>query len=126
MRLEGNWYLEITPTYHYTSDGHRVLRYYDDLLKGIKKEENNEAVFRQVMFWSKVLHEDQTEFLEQQSYPYLRFGKLFEYPLEYGVRDDLWAKKEALPKPDMGGTRSGKGSERKPAQAQPTTGNLFT
>lgn len=127
MRFEGQWYLEITPTYHYTSDGHRVLGYYEDLLRGIKKEESNEAVFRQVMFWSKVLHEDQTEFLERRKYPFLQFGKLLEFPFDYGVRDELWTKKESVPKADKDSSRRGRRTQGKtPDRPQTSTGTLFT
>jgi len=71
---------------------------YEDELKGIKQLEKNEAVFRQVMFLSKVLEHDEASLLERKDYPYLKFGKLLEFDFDYGVRDDLWIKKESLRK----------------------------
>lgn len=94
VRFDGKWYMEITPTYHYTWNGFRVSSFYEDLVRGIKRLERNEAVFRQVMFWSRVLQDNKSEFFEQQTYPFLRFGKLLEYQLDYGVRDDLWMNRE--------------------------------
>jgi nucleoside phosphorylase len=94
IRLDGKWYMEITPTYHYTWNGYSVSSMYEDLIKKIKQIERNEAVFRQVMFWSKVLQDNKSEFLERQVYPYLRFGQLLEYRLDYGIRDELWLNRE--------------------------------
>jgi nucleoside phosphorylase len=98
VRVDGKWYLEITPTYHYTFNGYRVCFFYEDELKGIKLLEKNEAVFRQVMFLSKVLEHDDALLIERKDYPYLKFGKLLEFDFDYGVRDDLWIKKESLRK----------------------------
>jgi hypothetical protein len=94
VRFDGHWYMEITPTYHYTWNGHRVSSFYEDLIKGIKRLERNEAVFRQVMLWSRILQDNKSEFFEQKAYPYLRFGKLLEYQIDYGVRDELWMNRE--------------------------------
>ncbi|GEM_PF-2111967 len=95
-RVEGKWYLEITPTYHYTHDGHRVCWFYEDLVKGIKRIETNEAVFRQVLFWAEVLQDSRHGFFHGPSYPYLRFRRLAEFKSDFGVPDQLWASKESL------------------------------
>lgn len=100
FRFSGEWYLEITPTYHYTWNGYRVSFFYEDLIKGIKKLEKNESVFRQVLFWATILKGDKTAFLEQKTYPFLKFGELLQYSLPYGVRDELWSRKELLDKKD--------------------------
>jgi len=94
MRIEGKWYLEITPTYHYTWNGYRIPFFYEDLIKGIKRLERSGAVFRQVMFWARVLQDNKSEFLDQDPYQYLRFGKLLEFQSDYGLRDELWLNKE--------------------------------
>lgn len=94
-RFAGQWYLEITPTYHYTNDGVRKYRYYEKEISGIKRRENNEAVFRQVLFWAEVLRNDESNFLQQESsYPYLRFGNLLDFTFPYGVPDEVWKKKD--------------------------------
>lgn len=127
-RIDGKWYLEITPTYHYTWNGYRVSSFYEDLVKKIKRIEGSGAVFRQVMFWARVLQYNKSEFLEQQVYPYLRFGKLLEFQLDYGVRDDLWMNKEvsggeAGKEPKKGGRRGGR--PRRPNNTRPAH-SLFT
>src|SRR5260221_1732780 len=57
FRIADKWYLEITPTYHYTWDGFRVSHFYEELVAGIKRKERSGAVFRQVMFWARVLQD---------------------------------------------------------------------
>lgn len=53
--LDGTWYLEISPTYLFTVDGHRLSRFAEDNLKGIKKLEKNNAVLRNVLTWASFL-----------------------------------------------------------------------
>lgn len=98
VRFSGQWYLEIIPTHHYTWNGHRVSRFYEDLIKGMKRLEKNEAVFRQVLFWSRVLRGEGDQPSDREEYPYLLFGKLLDFSLIYGVKDELWMNKEALEK----------------------------
>ncbi|HJR09004.1 MAG TPA: hypothetical protein VJ842_17225 [Pyrinomonadaceae bacterium] len=125
MRFEGKWYLEITPTYHYTWNGHSVSYYYEEQTSGIKRIEGSEAVFRQVMLWSRVLQGGKTEFLGEEAYPYLRFGSLLEFPFDYGVPDEAWQNKkaprqEAETEPRKGrrrGSRSGKPDKPRPSQS---------
>lgn len=125
LRLEGKWYLEITPTYHYTRDGYRVSSFYEDLVKGIKRIESNEAVFRQVMFWSKVLQHDKTQFFEEQSYPYFKFGGLLEFPFDYGVVDGLWTNKESISKASDDTPKRGRRPRGKRGNKQQSDRTLF-
>jgi nucleoside phosphorylase len=98
-RFDNQWYLEINPTYHYTNDGYKTYRYYEKEISGIKRQENNEAVFRQVLFWSEVLRDDESNFLQQQDkYPHLKFGDLLKYSFPYGIHDDEWKKKDSINK----------------------------
>jgi hypothetical protein len=53
--LDGIWHLQITPTYLFTVDGHRLSRFAEDNLKGIKKLEKNNAVLRNVVTWASLL-----------------------------------------------------------------------
>lgn len=127
--IAGKWYLEITPSYHYTWDGFRVSSFYEDLIKGIKRIERSGAVFRQVMFWARIL-QDKADFLEQTGYPYLRFGKLLEFELDYGLRDELWLNKEAPEgadkEPKKRGGRGGRGGRsRRPSDTEERQ-SLFT
>ncbi len=98
IRFDGQWYLEITPTHHYTWNGFRVARFYEDLLKGMKRLEKNETVFRQVLFLSRVLTDETAKAADNQDYPYLIFGKLLDFSFIYGLKDGLWMNKEALEK----------------------------
>lgn len=94
-RFAGEWYLEITPTYHYTTDGSTKYRHYQKEISAIKRKETNEAVFRQVLFWAEVLKQDESNFLQQEiPYPYLQFGELLKLPFGYGILDELWKKKD--------------------------------
>lgn len=85
MRIDKKWYMEITPTYHYTWDGYRVFKYYEDEVKGIKRIEDNEAVFRQVLFWSRILKGNRDDLIEQierneeDNYEFLLFGDLVKF-----------------------------------------------
>jgi nucleoside phosphorylase len=126
-RIAGKWYLEITPTYHYTWDGFRVSSFYEDLVKGIKRLERSGAVFRQVMFWARVL-QDPSDMLEHTGYPYLRFGKLLEFELDFGVRDELWLNKEM---PEGAGKESTRrrgrsGRSRRPSNTEEMQQSLLT
>ena len=58
IRIEGEWFLEITPTYHFTYDGWKVSRYYEDALSQIKIiERQNKTHLRQIRFWEEMLTE---------------------------------------------------------------------
>jgi nucleoside phosphorylase len=125
LRLNGKWYLEIIPTYHYTTDGYAVYKYYEDEVKGIKRIEDNEAIFRQVIFWSRVLkgaepeparHIIFDEDEERADYPYLRLGDLLEYSLDYGIIDDAWKNKEPIIKTGKGSSRRGRRSRKPPEE----------
>jgi len=51
MLLDEAWYLQITPTYFFTSNGYHLSKFSEDNLKGIKKLEKNNAVLRNVLTW---------------------------------------------------------------------------
>jgi hypothetical protein len=88
-RFDDAWYLEITPTYHFTWDGRRPDRfYYEDRLTGIKQLETNQAVLGQTVMWAEYLRRD-GNLLEPQ-YPLLRFNELMKVELEAGIDDEAW------------------------------------
>ena len=64
--LEGQWYLELTPTYRFTRDGHALERFHEDRLKGIKRIEGNRAVLSSVLFWADYLRPKTTTVLRFQ------------------------------------------------------------
>jgi hypothetical protein len=97
-RLNGQWYLEITPTYRFTSDGNWLYRYHEDALKGIKRLEGNRAVLSAVLFWADYLNPEENLFREA-NIP-LQFGKLLHFELEGGINDTQWSARDPNPPSD--------------------------
>jgi hypothetical protein len=88
QRYDGEWFLEINPTYHYSIDGHRPSRYAGDYLSNAKRLENNDAVRGQVQMWAQYLRGGNDLFAER--YEHLAFGDLMSFQLAIGVDDDQW------------------------------------
>lgn len=93
VRHEGIWYLEITPTYRYTSDGQRIHPYSADMLSKMKRLERPQAVHGQVVMWSRLLRDPLDGGLFKGEEP-LAFGELVEYELDAGIYDQAWLKRE--------------------------------
>jgi hypothetical protein len=91
VRYGTSWYLQITPSYHFTRDGERLSRYAPDLMSGIKRLETNQAVQGQVIMWAHLLTERSLFDSEPQ---FLDFGSLAEFDLEAGLDDEAWLKHE--------------------------------
>jgi hypothetical protein len=91
VRYGGVWYLQITPTYHFTRDGERLSRYAPDLLSGIKRLENNQAVHGQVVMWAYLLS---ARSLFDSGPQFLDFDTLQQFDLDVGLDDDAWLKRE--------------------------------
>ncbi len=89
-RLGGTWFLEITPTYYFTSDGKMPSKYRDSYLSGIKRIEKNVAVTGSVLFWAHLLT---ARDLFSKTSPFLTFSDLLEFPVEFGIHDDDWLAK---------------------------------
>jgi hypothetical protein len=94
VRYGSTWYLQITPTYHFTRDGERLSRYAADLLSGIKRLETNQAVHGQVVMWGHLLTERS---LFDTGAQFLDFGTLQDFELDVGLNDDAWLKHEDDP-----------------------------
>ncbi len=86
--LESQLYLEITPTYRFTRDGHALERFHEDRLKGIKRIEGNRAVLSSVLFWADYLRPKATLFSVSNSA--LRFGELLTFRSDVGIIDRSW------------------------------------
>jgi hypothetical protein len=98
VRLGGNWFVEITPTYHFTRDGYKPdERYGGERLKKIKEFENNAAVMGQFVMWRYFLTHHAAADLYADRYPFLSFAPLEQLSLPVGVPDDLWKAQEADP-----------------------------
>ena len=94
VRYAQRWYLQITPTYHFTRDGERLSRYAPDLLSGIKRLETNQAVHGQVVMCAHLLTERSLFDVGPQ---FLQFGSLLDFRLDVGLEDDAWLNREDDP-----------------------------
>ena len=91
LRLGDEWYLEITPTYHFTSDGYSRHKFCAKLLQGIKRVERNPDVLGQLLMWANYLSQST---LFSSEYPFLRFGQLATVDITTSLPDDLWYNSE--------------------------------
>jgi Domain of unknown function (DUF4365) len=86
--LAGRWYLEITPTYRFTSDGWTLDRFHEERLSGIKRLEGNRAVLSAVLFWADYLQPRTSLF--GGKVPLLQFGELMTFDCDVGIVDREW------------------------------------
>ncbi len=105
QRYEGEWYLEITPTYYFTRDGKTPDGFYEERLKKIKELEDNPAVLGQVIMWAEYLSRQDRDGLFDSPYPLLKFSELRTFEIDHGINDKTW-----LPREKNKGTE-GKGGE---------------
>jgi hypothetical protein len=86
-RVDGRWYLQVSPTYHYTLDGHEPSLFADELLSGLKRRERHRAVFLQVKMWANYLQDD---LRLREHEPPLRFGRLATVDVDRGIDESRW------------------------------------
>ena len=91
LRLSNEWYLEISPTYHFTSDGYWKHMFRAELLQGIKRMDRNPAVLGQVLMWADYLSQST---LFSSEYPFLHFGQLATVDINTSLPDSVWSKSE--------------------------------
>jgi Domain of unknown function (DUF4365) len=82
------WYLQITPTYFFTSDGTHRKSFAESYLAGIKRLEKNSAVLRNVLTWANFLQPKDDWFAIR--YELLKFGPLLNATLDFGIADQEW------------------------------------
>ena len=104
VRYEDSWYLQITPTYHFTRDGWKPSFYGAELTTGIKRLETHGSVLGQVVMWANVLGERS---LFDAGPELLVFNSLVDFEFDVGIEDDSWLKREAA---DQRKTLEGRGS----------------
>lgn len=90
FQLGNGWFLEITPTYHFTRNGRDDYLYREELIKGIKRLERNPAIVGQLLMWVDVLKKPTQNLFNNQEYPFLSFGDLEKVDLDVGIPDDKW------------------------------------
>ena len=91
LRLSNEWYLEIFPTYHFTSDGYWKHMFRDELLQGIKRMDRNPAVLGQLLMWADYLSQST---LFSSEYPFLHFGQLATVDINTSLPDSVWSESE--------------------------------
>lgn len=91
-RYDENWFLELLPTYHYTSDGKWQHPLSEKYLAEMKRMERQGAVLYQVVMWAAILSGG----LDSASpeYPFLGFGALQSFDIDVGIDDKLWLPNE--------------------------------
>jgi hypothetical protein len=96
-RYDGQWYLQIEPTYRFTSDGYRQHPLHERFLAGIKRLEKNATVLGQVVMWAALLRgreEGDESLFAESPYPHLHFGSLATFNLGVGIDDATWLPNE--------------------------------
>jgi hypothetical protein len=97
FRFDDAWYLEVTPTYLFTSNGYRQSKWHAEWLKGIKEFEKNLAVRGQLMMWADILLNPPDLFGE--SYPFLGFGAPLKFKSSHGIDDIAWTASDPTDQP---------------------------
>lgn len=93
QQIGDKWYLEITPTYHFSSNGYNEDKFRIERLKGIKRLERNPAVIGQLFMWADYLRRS-IQSLFSPEYPFLSFGNLASVSINTGIPDDVWYQTE--------------------------------
>ncbi len=93
IRLGEKWFLEITPTYHFTSNGYKEDMFREERLKGIKRLERNPAVVGQMLMWADYLGSPVRNLFSNE-YPFLSLGKIAVLETTAGIPDDIWFRAE--------------------------------
>jgi hypothetical protein len=87
--FDGRWYLEVTPTYHYTWNGWDLDPRYEKRLRKIKEREGNRDVLSQLLVWAHTLQQESPLL---GTYPFLRFGEPASFDVDVGIDDEAWKK----------------------------------
>ena len=98
VRLAGDWFVEVTPTYHFTQDGCKLDVWAGDYLKKIKEIERNAAVMGQFVMWREfLLTHGARATCSSSAIPFCASLLLDSLALDVGVPDELWKSQEDDP-----------------------------
>ena len=100
MKTDEGWAAQLTPTYHYTFDGHRELPWAADRLSGMKQLERNPAVAALVRFWAGYLGRPSSLGEEHRS---LVFGELHALHVDRGIDESTWRPLGTMPETNDSG-----------------------
>jgi hypothetical protein len=95
-RWEGEWYLEISPTYHFTRDGEKESLYAAEYTSRIKRLERNPAVRGLTVNWAEFLKQHQADTLFGPADRRIEFGELLSVTVDASIDEKAWI----LPKED--------------------------
>ena len=87
---EGQWYLEINPTYHYTIDGKRDSLCDSEYLAGMKRLERNKAVGELVRAWADFLKRTDQPSLFSPPDDRIVFGNLATVLIDAAIDENVW------------------------------------
>lgn len=91
-RLGDRWYLSVTPTYHFTSDGWWPSRRGGEFLSNAKRRERNDSVRQQLEMWARYL----TGVVDYSppDYPLLVLGPPIAVEVDAGIDDKAWLRQD--------------------------------
>jgi hypothetical protein len=87
---DGQWYLEIVPTYHFTRDGDRESIFAAEQLAKIKRLERNAAVKGLVEHWALFLSRAQSDSLFVSGDRRIEFGELATVTVDASIDERAW------------------------------------
>lgn len=94
LRIGREWFIQVTPTYHYTRDGFHRDKFEADHLAGIKRQERNDAVRGQFVMWRELLISKSQDDLFGPAYPHLAFAPVEKLEADFGIDDKFWKASE--------------------------------
>ncbi len=88
VRLGGKWFLEVTPTYFFTSDGRAEYWNSEKLLSGIKQIERHPSVRGSLLLWRAIF----TDRDLTKRYDLISFDPPAQFELGTGIDDNAWQR----------------------------------
>ena len=95
--LDDQWFLVVTPTYYFTTDGFTPHTYPQALLAGKKRMDNSASLRGQIIMWHRFLTQKERDAgdlfgRDAESQPCLRFEAPPQITLETRVPEDVWGQ----------------------------------
>jgi hypothetical protein len=99
--FDGQWYLEINPTYHFTRDGEQESLYAAEKLSKMKRMERNAAVKGLLNHWAHFLAEGHRENLFDVGDERIVFGQLAMVTVDASIDERTWIVPKENEAPDV-------------------------
>ncbi len=92
VRYHNKWYLQLTPTYHFTIDGTRYSPLNERMLKGLKRFQKNPSVRGEIICIAEILtHGERLQEYDDNSF--ISFGELMTADIEGSIDEKAWSGK---------------------------------